>query len=224
MTQGNETFHFTYHIRSHEGKGSVEFIGRPEEHLEQEAWRTALLNRICQRIAELEPDLALTTKDFIYRDRSLTAAKLEHFSYLHLDIDNVPELSLSPDDYKFLCLPVGDESATKETETARFVYSVGKNRKHGSVEVRPRALDVPADTEEKWRDTVVRPAVYEAIANAEPDYILKTSNGWYYIGGDITAESELESSGLLSLFIRFEDGNVDNPQDVALYLRKGRKP
>lgn len=100
MTQktGNETYHYTYHIAHHEGKGSVDFMPRPTDSCPtQDGWKTALLQTICQRIAEQEP--AYVVEALLHSDKKDRASEPDHIAFLHIVIDEVPELTYNPDLY-----------------------------------------------------------------------------------------------------------------------------
>lgn len=97
MTQGNEIFDFTYHMAHHEGKGSVEFIPKPKKRSELDTWTITLLQAICQQIAKQEP--AYIVEALPFSDKVDRSKEPDHFAFLHIEIDKVPELSYNPDHY-----------------------------------------------------------------------------------------------------------------------------
>jgi len=95
---GNETYHFTYHIAHHEGNGSVDFMSRPTDSSPtQYGWKTALLQKICQRIAELETTYVVEAVP--NSEKTDRASEPDHIAFLHIVIDEVPELTYNPDHY-----------------------------------------------------------------------------------------------------------------------------
>ncbi len=98
MAHGEETFEFTYHIRSHEGKGSVQFMSKPAgSDPTEDGWKTGLLQAICQQIAKQER--AYVVEAVPFSDKKDRASEPDHFAFLHIDIDKLPGLTYNPDHY-----------------------------------------------------------------------------------------------------------------------------
>lgn len=105
MAHGEETFHFTYRIGEHKGKGSVEFIAKPTaKYPTEEGWKAALFNAICYQIAKQETDYVLKTPHAKIGDRKLRTGKLEYVADLEVSIANVVH-SYNSENYTVLRQP-----------------------------------------------------------------------------------------------------------------------
>lgn len=100
----------------------------------------------------------------------------------------------------------------QEMVKIEYRYSLNNKRKSGSVEVRLRTVE----PEESWRSMATE-AVYQAIAEAEPDYIVTGEDGKPYYSGNY---SEYDQTGVvLDLYIELP-GKIANPEQAAIHRRK----
>lgn len=103
----------------------------------------------------------------------------------------------------------------QEMVKIEYRYSLNNKRKTGSVEIRART---EGESEKHW-SLIATEAVYQAIAEGEPDYIVTDELGKPYYSGDY---SEYDLNGVvLHLFIDLP-GKIANPEQAAIHRRVGQ--